>query len=450
MKKFFGIPLLLLLLIVLNSTICIAQTHHDPFEEKVHSVGKELQPDLRQLSECLCTTPSQKCVNALAAKGTDNIRKFVIADVLFDIDTSLAFKLHNEVWLTDTADLHLALEHAIELHRAGYYSEAIPIYKRYLAAIPQDIRSNVWLADCYLNTSDIPQALQQWKIAWTANEKKHIENAIFLIHGYKPQLQRRDSLRKSVEHGHHPAAYALVHLDFNWETDWWNNDTKDAFLEHDLQLIKKKFGEDDNDYRIINAYTQLKNAAHKYKSADSIAKVLNDNKLLLNGGAIPLDGKVTGDILNICLMNKLVDAPTFYKANGDKLLQLAKKNNDNEMLNVYTFLEEGSLGHPDTTIELLGWHQMHDERFAISYVMAIAQMSGSLKYNNQSLQLAIHDFPDCTPLYSMQVKCAQNEHMNVRPMLIALIKKEFNGLRSGPGRHSDALNAYFAALETAQ
>lgn len=435
-------------------TSAIAQTFSAD-RDKIEAANKKLEAPMLTFERCLPTGDADSCTAAFLANAQTPFEKYIAGAFLYKMAPGVSFNLLKAAWQAAPDNLYTNYEYAIGLHRQGKYKEATEIYLRCMAQMPGDVNLCTWLADCYINTGDIPKAIEYWGKAGHADHHTSIENDIYIIYGHPDQPLQRNELRKQMLTGNKQAFYALVYKDMNWEMDWWNKQVIHEFLEADMALAKSKFTGDDADYKAITAYVKLKQLSGEdvydtlYASglsttnghSDSIKALLSAAHLLVDGAPIPPYGPVTSDMLRICFNNKALPENEFYKRRGDELLEMAKARNDVELLNIYAYLQIAVKGHVEPSIDKLGWQQFHDERFAVSYFARKGE-----KADDNELTEAIKLCPSPV-LISMKAYKAKMNNKPVKEQLIEIIRLEFRTLSSDlSGHFSNGLNSYFGLL----
>lgn len=433
----------ILTILTLFSFSCNSQTLVSN-RDKIETAKKELNTAMTTFNSCIVNSDLDNCIVTLIKSADNEYKKYIIGGLLYEIDKVKSFQLHKEAYTSNPNDLDFNLEYAIELHRKGEFTEATKLYEKYGKEKPEDYRINVWLADCYINIGDIDKSISNWKKANHPKNHTGIDKAIYTIYGRTDQIKTRNDYRKEVEKGNVQALYELIFLDMNWELDWWNSNIQEYFLAEDIILAKNKFNQNDNDYKTIQAYIQIKKLSKSYTKSDSIKAILTENKLIIGSNALPSNGQITSDILRICFINQIISESDFYKQHGDELLNLANKTKDKETLNIYAYLQATVNGKVDESIDKLGWTDFKDERFAISYFIGKADKN---RFDDRELAQAITDFPNSSKLYWVKVNCAKIENIKLRPHLIELIKREFKTLGSDESHYSYELKKYFYFLE---
>lgn len=403
----------------------------------------DLQTAITNFSSCIVNSDTKICIDSLTSNATNEYKKYLIGGMLYEIDTFQSFKLHKEAYLAIPQEQNFILEYAIELHRKRQYAEAAKLYEAYSAKENDDIRIYVWLSDCYINIGETNKSIENWQKANHSKNHTSIDFAIHTIYGKANQIDNRNNYKREIAQGKSLSFYPLIFLDENWEFDWWNSGAQEYFLVNDIELAKTKLDAKSNDLKILEAYIAIKKLEKETNKADAIKKILSDNNLILDNRPIPQFGSMASDLLRICFINGLLKEKSFYQLRGQELLNLAKKTNDKEVLNIFAYLQATVDGKVKPETDLLGWKEFKDERFAISYFIGKADKN---KYGDKELEEALTDFPNSAKLYWVKTNCAKIESKELKPHLIELIKREFKTLGSDESHFSDQLNSYFGYL----
>jgi len=433
---------ILLLIALIISSVCHAQTLTED-RDKIDAANEALTPAIKQFVDCTMRGDGA-CAQDLIGAAKNEYEKYIVGGVLYQSDPEQSFRLHHEAYLANPNNLYFTLEYAIGLHRKGDYKNAAALYEKYTKQKPDDFRLYVWLADCYMNTGNIDQAISEWNKADHPHNHTGIDFAICTIYGDTTQMKKRIGYRKQLITGDASAIYPLIFLDANWATDWWNSTILTEALTQDLASSKGILKENSSDYKILAAYAAIKKLAQAETGADSIKLLLMQNNLLIGKGIIPAYGPIASDLLRICFINKLLNENEFYRDRGPELLQAARATKDKELMNIYAYLQGVVNGHIDAATDLSGWKDFHDDRFAMSYFIG---KGAENKYDDPQLAQALIDFPNSASLYWIKANCAKIENKPMRPILIELIKKDFKTLQSDTERSSYPLNSFFGALQ---
>jgi len=432
--------LIILSLIFLN---CNAQVKHN--KKLIQQSQTELKQDFEYFfSKCLVNKDCNECISDLISKAKNEYHKYLIGDVLYNIDSKKSYELHKSAIEKHPNELSFNLEYAIESHRIGDYKTAIKHYEIYKQAKETDYRVDVWLSECYLNSGNYKQAIEHWKKANHPKNHTGINKAIYIIHGQVHQIKKRSELISKTKSKDSKSAYELIFLDMNWELDWWNNNIQEYFLEKDINTIKNSFGVDSKEFVQISAYNKIKHLSKNSSPKDSIKTALLDSKLILDNHQMPVNGKIASDLLRVSFINRLLDEKEFFEKRGKEMIELADKYKDEELLNIYAYLESIATGHVSEETDKKGWNEYKSEKFAISYFIGLADKN---KYDNPDLAKALTDFPNSSKIHWVKLNCAKIEGKDIKTDLIELLKKEFKTLGSDQNKYSYGLKNYFYLLE---
>ena len=436
-----------ILLIIFNVALfsCNAQVETENNTEKIKKAQAEINPALEYFfSNCLVNKDCDDCINDLISKAKNEYQKYLIGGALYNIDSKTSYDLHKSAYEKYPNELNFNLEYAIESHRIGDYKTAIKHYEIYKQVNDTDYRIDAWLSECYLNIGNYSKAIEHWKEANHSKNHIGIDKAIHIIHGQVDQIKRRSELIAKTKSKDSKSAYELIFLDMNWELDWWNNNIQEYFLEKDINTIKNSFGSDSKEYLQLSAYNKIKHLSKKSSPKDSIKTALLDSKLILDNNQMPINGKVASDLLRISFINRLLDEKVFFEKRGQEIIELADKYKDEELLNIYAYLESVATGHVSEETDKKGWNEYQSEKFAISYFIGLADKN---KYDNPDLEKALTDFPNSSKIHWVKLNCAKIEGKDIKPDLIEVIKKEFKTLGSDQSKYSYGLKNYFYLLE---
>ncbi len=409
--------------------------------EEIEVAAKKLDASFTKFDEDVVAQSLSDCIGSLVHAAHGACAQFLVSNFLYNIDTTASFRLSTDAYLADSMCIEFRFTYANQLHRKRRYAEAARLYEQCLKETPGDISYHVWLADCYINTGRVQDAINAWDSAGYNEHHTSIDKAIWAIYGKTSLYHMRDTYRKDLAGGKTASAYPLIMLDMMWEQDWWNFRVNERFLAEDMRLAKEKCTADE--YDELAAYVHIKKLPANEGSKDSVKLILEQGHLLIGNGKIPGDGNITSDLLRICIGYELVPEMQFYNLHGEDIRQRAMKENDKDLLNIYAYLQASVYRKVDPAIDRIGWTQLKDERFAISYFVGKAEKN---RLNDPELLQSLKDFPESAPLYWIYTNCAKNEQQPMRPYLIELIKREFRTLATDPDKFGNSLNAFVGFL----
>ena len=437
-----------ILFIFFNAIIilsCNAQIKTKNNENLIEKAQTELNPAIEYFfSDCLLKKDCDNCITELVSKAKNEYQKYIIGGALYNIDSKTSYNLHKSAYENHPEELNFNLEYAIESHRAGEYKTAIKHYEIYKLKKDTDYRIDVWLSECYLNLNNYSKAIEHWKKANHPKNHTGIDKAIYIIHGKVDQIKKRSDLISKTKSKDSKSAYELIFLDMNWELDWWNSNIQEYFFEKDINTIKSTFGSDSKEYLQLSAYHKIKHLSKKTNPKDSIKKAFLESKMILENNKMPINGKVASDLLRISFINKLLDEKEFFRNRGQEMIELADKYKDEELLNIYAYLESIATGQVSEQTDKKGWNEYRSEKFAISYFIGLADKN---KYDNPDLEKALTDFPNSSKIHWIKLNCAKIEGRDIKADLIEVLKKEFKTLGSDQSTYSYGLKNYFYLLE---
>ncbi|WP_298419402.1 hypothetical protein [uncultured Kordia sp.] len=422
-----------------------AQTKTKTNKELLQKAQTELTPAFEYFfSDCLVNKNADDCTSELYDKATNEYQSFVIGGALYNIAPKLSLILHKRAIAKKPNELSFNLEYAIESHRARDYETAIRHYKIYKEVVAKDYRVDVWLSECYLQLDNYEKALTHWKAANHQKNHTGIDKAIYIIHGKTDQIKKRSDLVEKVKQKDVKSAYELIYLDMNWELDWWNTYVQEYFLEKDLETIKSVFGAKSTVCQQVAAYKKIKQLSKDFSIGNTLKTAFLDAKLILENNEMPVHGKIASDLLRVAFMNELIDEATFFEKRGEEMIALADKHKDEELLNIYAYLEAITTGRVSAKTDKKGWNEYKSEKFAISYFIGLADKN---TYDNPDLTKALIDFPNSSKIHWVKLNCAKIEGKNIKQDLIAVLKKEFKTLGADENKYSYGLKGYFYLLE---
>lgn len=415
-------------------------------EDAIKEARAAITPALEYfLSDCLLNKDCDECTDQLTNEAKNEFQQYLIGGALYNINPKVSYKLHKSAFEKRPNELNFNLEYAIESHRIGDYETAIKHYELFKKEHEEDYRIDVWLSECYLNIDNYSKSIEHWKKADHAKNHTGIDNAIYLVHGRTDQIKKRSDLINKVKTKDAKSAYELIFLDLNWEIDWWNSNTQQYFLEKDLLTIKEVFGASSTEYLQLTAYNNIKRRSTKANHSDSIKQILLESKMILDNHELPANGKVASELLRISFVQQLLNEKEFFEKRGQELIELADLHKDEELLNIYAYLESVATGHVSESTDKKGWNEYASERFAMSYFIGLADKN---TYDNPDLNKAIVDFPNSSQIHWVKLNCAKIAGLEIKPDLIAVMKKEFKTLASDRNNYSYALRNYFYLLES--
>ncbi len=411
--------------------------------KRLDQAQKKLAETFNEFHSNLVNQSYSKCIQKLLKSTSGSYENFLIAEELYFIDKETASQLHKKAYHKDKGNLMFQLAYANELHRSKKFDQAITIYNTYLERGNRITETHTWLSDCYIQLGNTARALEHWQKTKHSTNSDEISKAICRIYGTDKQNKQRNELQKRVIKGDTKAAFNLIYLDMNWEITWWKKKYREAFAKSDLILIKNIFGANSSTYDNLLAYTTIKSLADNYLNQDRINLIFRSSGLITQKGALVPNGKITADLIQIALRNNLIKESSFYQSHGKQLTSLVNKTKDDDLVNLYIYLETNYFGKPNSKLELKGWKEFNNKRCAASYL-------SEEKVTINDIHEAQKDFNHSATIQRILVDYKIKENLNYKSDLIKLIQLEFQSLESEPHRYTYNLNEYFRLLKTFQ
>lgn len=382
----------------------------------------------------------------LLLKDTGNIyKKFICANMMYKIDKNISYNLHKELYEKNKNCAEFIYEFAIELHRKNEYAKALELYEKYEKFDSKNINLFVYMSDCYINTNQNKKSKEYWTKANYKSKHTSIDFAIGEIYGYNDNLLKRERYRHEIENKNFNYLDSLVYLDLNWEFDWWNGSINQEALDVDINLLELAISNryDQKSIKQLSDYIKIKQL-YINNNTDSLKTLFENADLIYNNHAFPQNDKITEELFKILFNSGLMDKPKYYQMKGYEILKMSKEKQSIELLNIYAHLQVQATGSVDEKIDLMGWKELNDARFAGSY---FAGKASNLKYDDKELNHAIEQFKNSSSIYMYKTICARNENKNFNFHLAELIKREFRSLEMSPRRYADLLNNMFNDLD---
>lgn len=461
-------------------------------EKKSLQASRSMKGPGHAFMSCYINADLDTCAFRLRRVARTAYEKNIVATTLYTMHSETAYQLHKQAYMEKPNELLFIRDFAMELHRKGNYEGAAGLYEKMLGNNPANLKVNIWLSDCYINTGQTEKSILSWLKADHARRHVEIETAIHDIYGKKDLYTKRNYFRNEIKKGNTDFFYDLFYLDLNWEYDWWNvGQTEEDCLRADIALLNEKTDKTSMLYNVIEAYVKIKEPEksqylgplseiapkdemnqqndrvsndynrtlnevekeileiirnsiapedsaqvppkeERVDRANHIREVLTTHSLVLNGNPLPPKGKVAADFLEVCFTNSVISRDTYFSARGEEVLKKAEELQDVDFLDIYAHL----LPAKDPRILEInkkGWTKYKDERFAWMYLM-LSLVGKNL--NEKELDQAILDFPASSRIYLIKTQKAKLDNRNMAPYFTELIKKEFRAINSGIGLRS--------------
>lgn len=388
--------------------------HQDVFEQaNALALAGETRRGNRLLLSCVETDGSP-----LAA--------FAIANMLYTSDPATSYMLHQKALNAFPREPGVALEMAMEQHRRGEYEVAISNYQKYLST-GEGARYACLLADCFLRTGKLEEAVAAWKSANHPNNHTGIDFAIHEVYGSLSPVQRRGDLIEKVKAGDRGKLPELIDLDLHFDRDWWNSSVFEEALDRDLKLAATQMGSADARYKDLALYTKL--AGQEEPNAQEIREALTAARLVIGPGArLPESSRLTRRLIELAITSKAESPGRLWELHQANLKARVEKHDSDALHALCLLAIDSENGQLESLVET-GWKQWHDPEFAVSYVLEHARHK-KLTIDDLELTAALTALPESNYLNQLRLSLA-GESGVPQEFLVAAIKAEYRKLSSG-------------------
>lgn len=388
----------------------------------------------------------RSAVNAkLKALVPDNSKSaldyLVLANMLYRAEpqASDAYLKQAEALLPD--EVSILYERGMHEHRNGHCDQALAYYDRVHATEwgKRNPVSWAYSTQCRLQLGDYEKAMQDWQLADFPKYHAAIETAMYEIFSRHDSENAREEKIGRAASGSVDALCDLVDLDRHWETDWWNINTNEAYLQHDIELGKRLLA---NDAAALAAFKLCHEAGGL--SPDQfrqriIAASYWEGKYLL-----PAQPTLAYIVLDNVERKGLATPEEILQHYGTQLKARLKANPaDQRTLDLLAHLYSATDRDEElAVIDEQGWKTQHLQNYAQSYMLGKAMAGGDIQ---AELALALAEFPNDAILrqISLATRLYQPDMMREMMSYAAAQFANVRNHRDGPFR----LNDYMASLE---
>lgn len=380
------------------------------------------------------------------ASSRTPVQSFVLGNMLYCIDPTLSFTLHQEAAAKLGDVPEVSLEWAMELHRRGAYAEAAAAYQKYLAANADFAPVHGLLADCHIRLGHIAEACTSWEASERSRRGSLEQFESFLCDIRKDVggAGRRHELRATALRGDRQAVVRLLTGDADVEHDWWNRGPSVHQLAFDAPLLDHFAGDASLDLmRCLVAMLQVKS-----DDLDAQRKILAKYPRVLDAIDQVSEGmwKAYGILFQTCLDRGLRRQEDFGAAYLASLVARSAQVPDPELFNL---IASQMLGRPTYRAWVRkAWTATHDVRFAIGCLLEDAKATDGM--DTEVLQEALVLFPQDANLQARAIE--RKGAAVVRDDLTAAIAAEYTKLSISsvgvdfPRPRASRLRLYFTQL----
>jgi tetratricopeptide (TPR) repeat protein len=373
-----------------------AASEGDPiFEQyRAENVDGLLKPAL-QKAEALAvegrvSESNQIVLDAVPEAKRRPVHDFALGNVLYRTRPDLSRALHRKAVEAVPESAMVQLEFAMEEQRAGNCADAVPAYRKVLAAHSQREYLHALLADCLVQLGQYKLAVEHWLKARHPEHHISIEKQIHQIYGKTAPGQRRGEMLEQFRRGQTELAEAIVWQDLDYDQDWWNSRRDEVFLARDLAEIGKVLGVESRRFRELQLWVHA--ATGKRKLGEGLSEL---NVLQPPSGAFPVSSFAAYHLIRMALSEKLTDTPFLLKTYEAELRRRALADGANDHLKateILGFLIYDQRRDELAEIDLAGWKRYQLAPFAASYLIELGK-AGRLSLTTPELEAAVKEFP---------------------------------------------------------
>lgn len=378
-------------------------------------------PEANQLLAEGKWTEAVRLLNSVHPKDQRTVdQSQALASFMFQLHPEESYELHKAV-----AAAHPDLEMpnylwAMEQHRRGEWKGALASY-RLASRLMKDYAPTYGLAaECAIRLGKVDEALELWDKSEKAQTGtlEEFETEVCRIHGPQPKHREREALMTRAKAGDFDAAVGVIELDLEWPEDWWNGGPNKNFLQVDLASFAG-LKEPGRELELALLAAKLATEDLEPKKAKEL---LSDAGLLLRKPALPANGRVLSFLITYLHDHEFLAKETLTKNWGALMRDQAKASKDPELHNALAWLH---LNSPELeSIDLQGWKQTGDARFAASYLSGQME-AGKLTLDSPQFIQALKQFPDHYVVQSLPLGLTKRESPRYRSALIETIKADY-------------------------
>jgi hypothetical protein len=327
-------------------------------------------------------------VNAVNDKEKTASDYFILGNMFFASDLPLSISFMKKAEKLSKNNPAIIYERAIQEHMRKNCNKAVVYYDKFFKTdMGKDHEiAHARATDCYLRTKKYSQAIDSWIKANHPRNHIAIDNAIYEMFGGEPYYSKRNKiLNKIIKNNNTSLFPKLIDMDLAWEIDWWNIDTNEEHLAHDLKLAKKMLKP--SDYEKIEMIQHL---AKNDLSKDVMLKKLNEMGIWSKSSELPKSPILMYKLFYYLTSNEIVTASEL----SDRFeLELKRRVlNDNEHtknLDILAFIYSQTDKNKLKKIDKIGWKKYQLDNYALSFLLAEEDES---KYKKTLIKIA-KDFP---------------------------------------------------------
>jgi len=402
------------------SSFVLAEEQKGPVAEAYREIDQKI-PEGNQLLAEGRWSEAIRLLNSVHPKDRRTVdQSQALGSFMFQLHPEESYELHKEVAAAHPDQEMPNYLWAMEQHRRGEWKGALASY-RLASRLMKDYAPTYGLAaECALRLGKVDEALELWDKSEKAQAGTLVEfeTEVCRIHGPQPKHRERETLMTKAKAGDMDAAVGVIALDLEWPEDWWNSGPNKNFLKVDLAA----FSDQKEPQRELELALLAAKLATEELEPKKAKELLSDAGLMLRKPVLPANGRVLSFLITFIHDHELLSKDALTKNWGALMRDQAKTSKDPELHNALAWL------HLDTpeleAIDLHGWKQTGDARFAASYLGGQMQ-ADKLTLDSPQLIQALKQFPDHYVVQSIPLGLTKPESPLYRSALIETIKADY-------------------------
>jgi hypothetical protein len=168
---------------------------------------------------------------------------FVLGNLWFDMDPEFAYRMHSKAFELAPTENDVIREWAVELHRAGKWSEAEPLYAKLVGGVGEPVYvARALRADCLLRMGKPAEAAASWQAAQKTKRKEQMLDAFEWVYGVEHPIHKRARLLVEIKAGKLEQAEELILTDVFWQPEDERYFLNYDYMQADSKIVFEKLG----------------------------------------------------------------------------------------------------------------------------------------------------------------------------------------------------------------
>jgi hypothetical protein len=365
----------------------------------------------------------------------------VLANILYRAEpqASDAYLKQAEALMPD--EVSILYERGMHEQRNGHCDQALAYYDRVHATAwgKRNPVSWAYSTQCWLQLGDYEKAMQDWQQADFRKYHAAIETAMYEIFSRHDSENEREEKIGRAGTGSVDALCDLVDLDRHWESDWWNINTNEAYLQHDILIGKRLLAKDAAAMAAFSLCHEAGGLSPDQFRQRIVAASYWEGKYLL-----PAQPTLAYIVLDNVERKGLATPEEILQRYGTQLKARLEANPaDKRTLDLLAhFYSATDRDEELAAIDEQGWKTQHLQNYAQSYMLGKATTGADIQ---AELALALAEFPNDAMLRQISLATRLDKSDMMREMM-SYTAAQFANVRNhleGPFR----LNDYMASLK---